>query len=73
MVVPRLCEECAVRVYVRQEEIVKQPEMVDVVDVEVELELKQLEEGVPLGAELDGDVHPEALNANVVNAPTCHR
>lgn len=62
-------EEVGIGVDIYQKEVMEQPYVICIVDVQPIAELKVGEEVVPLRAELAGDINPKPLDADVMYTP----
>lgn len=58
VIVPQLLKEVGIVVDIRQEEIVQEPEVMAVVDVEPMVDLELGKQVIPLGTKLGGNIDP---------------
>ena len=66
--IPSLCPIKGILVDCREEKMVQQPDVCVKIWVEAIMKLEILKKGLPFGAKATGNVTPQSLNTNVVDA-----
>ena len=69
MFIPQCCPLVSVFIDCIQEKVVDEPDISRDIRVEATLSLEFIEEVLPLGSKILGDLNPQAFNPCIVNAP----